>query len=80
MSHPDRTAIYTTRHRILQLRQLAAECGLVQTRGIGTGEIGSLSQLLDVLADGYAARPEAVRDFIQDLTDARQGHLATIAP
>jgi hypothetical protein len=84
-------AIMTTRRRPLgnvatdpaklaQLRILAAEVGLRQTRGAGAHVLGSLTQLLDVLADGYAAEPDTVRDFVQMLVDGRDQLVPRITP
>jgi hypothetical protein len=59
-----RTTVYTRPADLHTLRDLAAACGLVQTRGIGVGEMGSISKLLDTLAAGYTADPGRVIAFI----------------
>jgi hypothetical protein len=67
MVMPIQTSFYSTRDRVARLRQLALDCGLVARTGHGAHTHGSLSLLVAVLADGYAHRPEAVRQFITAL-------------
>jgi hypothetical protein len=67
MVMPIQTSFYSTRDRVARLRALALACGLVATTGHGAHTMGSLSRVLAVLADGYAARPDAVRQFITAL-------------
>ena len=64
---PVQTSFYSRRDRIDRLRELARQCGLTAKTGHGANRDGSLSLLFAVLADGYAARPEAVRQFIAAL-------------
>ena len=52
MSKP-RTSFDVTREDMAALRALAAELGLVISRGPGAGELGNITQLLTRLAAAY---------------------------
>ena len=52
MSKSPRSSIYYTLEQADKLRTLAQEYGYFQKRGVGTGKIGSISQLVKAIADG----------------------------
>lgn len=62
--HKTSVSLYTERNDLATLRELAAACGLLQTRGAGAGTVGSVSRLLDVIATGYTANPAAVKLYV----------------
>jgi hypothetical protein len=67
-----RTTIYADPGVLRDLRHLAVRCDLLQTRGIGIGEMGSMSQLLAVLASGYTADPDRVVGFMTALKRSQE--------
>ncbi len=52
MSKSPRSSIYYTPEQADKLRALAETYGYFQKRGVGTGKIGSISQLVKAIADG----------------------------
>jgi len=64
-----RSSIYLTYDQITALRQLAEKLGYFQTRGAGTGTVGSVSALLAQIAWVYANNPGGVAKFLQDEID-----------
>lgn len=38
--------------QIEQIQQIAAQLGYTQTRGVGTGKVGSMAQLMQAIARG----------------------------
>ncbi len=47
-----RSTIYYSPTQAARLRALAEKFGYFQTRGVGTGTVGSVSQLVKAIADG----------------------------
>lgn len=47
-----RSSIYYTSEQADKLKRLAEAFGYFQKRGVGTGTIGSISQLVKAIADG----------------------------
>ncbi len=47
-----RSSIYYTPEQAQKLKKLAEKFGYFQKRGVGTGTIGSISQLVKAIADG----------------------------
>lgn len=47
-----RSSIYYTSEQAKKLKRLAEKFGYFQKRGVGTGTIGSISQLVKAIADG----------------------------
>ncbi len=61
-----RSSIYLTYDQITVLRNLAEKLGYFQTRGAGTGTVGSVSALLAGLALAYESNPGGVETFLSD--------------
>ena len=55
MSKSPRSSIYYTSKQADKLRLIAVRYGYLQKRGVGTGKIGSISQLVKAIADGELA-------------------------
>jgi hypothetical protein len=49
------------------LRMLAASLGLVIRRGIGAGEVGNISELMEEIADAYEIDPDAVIALVRQI-------------
>ena len=47
-----RSSIYYSPEQAKKLKRLAEKLGYFQKRGVGTGTIGSISQLVKAIADG----------------------------
>lgn len=52
MKKSPRSSIYYTPEQAKKLKRLAEKFGYFQKRGVGTGTIGSISQLVKAIADG----------------------------
>ena len=52
MGKSPRSSIYYSHEQADKLREIAARYGYLQKRGVGTGKIGSISQLFKAVADG----------------------------
>lgn len=60
-----RSSIYLTYSQITALRGLAEKLGYFQTRGAGTGQVGSVSAMLGAFAWAYANNPGGVASFLR---------------
>jgi len=49
---PQRSSIYLCPGQSQRLQAIAARFGLYHTRGVGTGTVGSISQLIQAIAEG----------------------------
>lgn len=61
-----RSSIYLTYDQITVLRNLAEDMGFYQTRGAGTGRVGSVSALLGQFAWVATNNPGGVAKFLRD--------------
>lgn len=50
-----------------RLRALAASLEIFIQRGIGTGSVGNIRELMQEIADAYAVDPEAVRSHVKGI-------------
>lgn len=60
-----RTSVYMTQEQTDRLRELARRLGYRQTRGVGTGEAGSVTALLVALAAAYGVAPAAMTEALR---------------
>lgn len=58
------TTVLLSREDKIRLEKIARDLGILQTRGVGTGEIGSCSALMVAIARGHliVRRPQDLED------------------
>ena len=48
-----RTSVELYEGQADQIQEIARQLGFVQSRGVGAGKVGSISQLMQAIADGH---------------------------